>query len=210
MPRAAARRPDERLPKRFRLGENRSRTPLVGAGEPRKTSHEPAHFFPVHRARGVSRSPAWPQRPRAGALYRCPGNDYNNTISASEAEKLHCKKVENANVTVIRSRAGAWRRPARRAVPAAPAADAKMPAENAALRERASNVRRDLEGRLKQRGAQAFRARGGVQRRRARAAQRRDRLPDYLDRVANMRSAIARKQIEIAELRRELDKLPTR
>jgi hypothetical protein len=35
-------------------------------------------------------------------------------------------------------------------------------------------------------------------------------LQTYLDRVANMRSEIARKQIEIAELRRELDKLPTR
>ena len=31
----------------------------------------------------------------------------------------------------------------------------------------------------------------------------------YLDRVAQMRSAISRKQIEIAELRREIDKLPT-
>ena len=31
----------------------------------------------------------------------------------------------------------------------------------------------------------------------------------YLDRVARMRSAISRKQIEIAELRREIDKLPT-
>ena len=32
----------------------------------------------------------------------------------------------------------------------------------------------------------------------------------YLDRIAGMRSAITRKQIEIAELRREIDKLPTR
>ena len=31
----------------------------------------------------------------------------------------------------------------------------------------------------------------------------------YLDRVARMRSAISRKQIEIAELRREIEKLPT-
>jgi hypothetical protein len=31
----------------------------------------------------------------------------------------------------------------------------------------------------------------------------------YLDRVAEMRSAIARKQIDIAALKRELQKLPT-
>jgi len=36
-------------------------------------------------------------------MYRCPGNDYNNTITAAEAEKLRCKKVENAPVTVIQS-----------------------------------------------------------------------------------------------------------
>ena len=34
-------------------------------------------------------------------------------------------------------------------------------------------------------------------------------LQTYLDRVARMRTEITRKQIEIAEMRRELDKLPT-
>jgi len=33
--------------------------------------------------------------------YRCPNNDYKNTISAKEAEKLGCKKLEGAPVTVI-------------------------------------------------------------------------------------------------------------
>src|SRR4029078_586950 len=37
------------------------------------------------------------------AMYRCPGNDYNNTITAAEAEKLRCKKVENAPVTLVQS-----------------------------------------------------------------------------------------------------------
>ena len=153
-------------------------------------------------------SPAWPPTAEGGVLYRCPGNDYNNTISASEAEKLHCKRVENANVTVIRSpgKAASGATP----VPAAPAVDAKMPAENTALRERASNVRRDLEGRLRseERKLSALEVafNGGEPERRKDEAN----LQTYLDRVANMRSEIARKQIEIAELRRELDKLPTR
>ena len=47
--------------------------------------------------------PAWSQADGVGAMYRCPGNDYNNTITASEAEKLRCKKIENAPVTVIQS-----------------------------------------------------------------------------------------------------------
>lgn len=153
-------------------------------------------------------SPALPQSAEGGVLYRCPGNDYNNTISASEAEKLHCKRVENANVTVIRSPGKAAS--GATAVPAAPAVDAKMPAENTALRERASNVRRDLEGRLRseERKLSALEVafNGGEPERRKDETS----LPAYLDRVANMRSEIARKQIEIAELRRELDKLPTR
>ena len=34
---------------------------------------------------------------------RCPNNDYKNTISAKEAEKLGCKKLEGAPVTVIQT-----------------------------------------------------------------------------------------------------------
>ena len=159
-------------------------------------------------ALAVLASPAWSQTAEGGVLYRCPGNDYNNTLSASEAEKLHCKRVENANVTVIRSPAKAAS--GGTAVPAAPAVDAKMPAENTALRERAGNVRRDLESRLRseERKLSALEVafNGGEPERRKDEAN----LQAYLDRVANMRSEISRKQIEIAELRRELDKLPTR
>ena len=34
-------------------------------------------------------------------MYRCPGNDYKNTITAKEAERLGCKKIEGAPVTII-------------------------------------------------------------------------------------------------------------
>jgi hypothetical protein len=159
--------------------------------------------------------PAAAQSEGSGTLYRCPGNDYNNTISASEAEKLHCKKVENASVTVIQSA-----RPAASAVSAAATpppqravvapAEAMNPAESAALRTRASNARRSLEDRLKTEegrlSALEKEFNGGEPERQLEEID----LPKYLDRVARMRSAIARKQIEVAELRREIDKLPTR
>ena len=46
--------------------------------------------------------PAAAQAPSDGSvMYRCPGNDYSNTITAAEAEKRRCKKVENAAVTII-------------------------------------------------------------------------------------------------------------
>ena len=147
-----------------------------------------------------------------GAMYRCPGNDYNNTISASEAEKLRCKKVENASVTVIQSLPSAAAASAASAPPPRPPSatvEIMNPAESAALRTRASNARRNLEGRLKSEEKrlavleQEFN--GGEPERQLEEID----LPKYLDRVARMRSAIARKQIEIAELRREMDKLPT-
>ena len=147
-----------------------------------------------------------------GTMYRCPGNDYNNTITAAEAEKLRCKKVENASVTVIQSAspgasAASAVPPAR---PVAAVADPMSPADSAALRARASNARRSLEGRLKSEegklSALEKEFNGGEPERQLEEID----LPKYLDRVARMRSAIARKQIEVAELRREIDKLPTR
>ena len=149
-----------------------------------------------------------------GALYRCPGNDYSNTITASEAEKLRCKKVENAAVTVMQSTrppasaASAASAPVPPRAVAAPA-EAMNPAESAALRTRASTARRNLEGRLKteERRLSALEQEfnGGEPERQLEEID----LPRYLDRVGRMRAAIARKQIEIAELRREIDKLPT-
>ena len=145
-----------------------------------------------------------------GAMYRCPGNDYNNTITAAEAEKLRCKKVDNAPLTVIQSPAGAASAasapPAR---PVAAIADPMSPADSAALRARATNARRSLEGRLKsEEGKLAVLEKefnGGEPERHIDEFD----FQKYLDRVALMRSAISRKQIEIAELRREIDKLPT-
>jgi hypothetical protein len=147
----------------------------------------------------------------SGAMYRCPGNDYSNTITAAEAEKLRCKKVENAAVTVIESAKGSAS--AASAAPARPVpaiAEPMSAADSAALRTRASNARRSLEGRLKSEegrlSALEKEFNGGEPERRMDEFD----FQKYLDRVATMRSAIARKQIEIAELRREIDKLPTR
>ena len=160
----------------------------------------------------VAALPAWSQTADGvGAMYRCPGNDYNNTISAAEAEKLRCKKVENAPVTVIQSATTGASAPsaAPPARPVAAIADPMSPADSAALRARASNARRSLEGRLKsEEGKLAVLEKefnGGEPERHIDEFD----FQKYLDRVARMRSAISRKQIEIAELRREIDKLPT-
>jgi hypothetical protein len=160
----------------------------------------------------LAASPAWSQS-ESGVLYRCPGNDYNNTLTPSEAEKLHCKKVENAAVSVVRSvdRPASANAAASSSAPVPPAAigEVRESPESAAMRSRATNSRRQLETRL--RGEETRLARleqefnGGDPERRKDETN----LQAYLDRVARMRTEITRKQIEIAEMRRELDKLPT-
>ena len=36
-------------------------------------------------------------------MYRCPGNEYNNTLSPKEAKDKGCKTLEGAPITVIQS-----------------------------------------------------------------------------------------------------------
>jgi hypothetical protein len=151
--------------------------------------------------------PAAAQSSEGGVMYRCPGNDYSNTISPGEAEKRKCKRVENAAVTIIQSADAASAPPP---VPAPPAAlETTSRVDSEALRVRASNARRALEGKLKSEetklSALEQEFNGGEPERHIDEFD----FQKYLDRVAGMRSAITRKQIDIAEMRRELQKLPS-
>jgi hypothetical protein len=151
--------------------------------------------------------PVAAQSSDGAVMYRCPGNDYSNTISASEAEKRKCRRVENASVTVIQSADAASAPPPSPAPPAALETTSRVDSED--LRIRASNARRALEGKLKNEetklSALEQEFNGGEPERRIDEFD----FQKYLDRVAGMRSEITRTQIEIAELRRELQKLPS-
>ena len=148
---------------------------------------------------GLAASPA--DTVDSTVLYRCPGNDYRNTITAREAEKMGCRKVEGAPVTVIQS-------PRPRTATASTAAASGVRVDPVAQRARDSDARRILENELKSEEAKLAAMEkefnGGQP----------ERLGDeknyqkYVDRVAEMRSAIERKQIDIAALRREIQKLP--
>ena len=137
--------------------------------------------------------------------YRCPNNDYKNTISAKEAEKLGCKKLEGAPVTVIQ-----MTKPRPAGTTAVPAATGSSPArvDPAAQRSRDSDARRILEGELR-----AEEEKLAVMQKEFNDGQP-ERQGDeknyqkYLDRVSDMRAAIARKQTDIAALQREIKKLP--
>jgi hypothetical protein len=141
----------------------------------------------------------------ASVLYRCPGNDYRNTISAREAEKLGCRKVEGAPVTIIQTTRP---RSAGASVPSTAAAASGIRVDPVAQRARDTDARRILEGELKsEEGKLAVMEKdynGGQPERQGDEKN----FQKYLDRVAEMRAAIARKQTDIAALRREIQKLP--
>src|SRR5450631_2175100 len=73
-------------------------------------------------------------------MYRCPGNEYNNTLSPKEAKDKGCKTLEGAPITVIQSE----RRPAASAP--SPVGSRVDPGDQ---RARDSDARRILESELR-------------------------------------------------------------
>jgi hypothetical protein len=134
-----------------------------------------------------------------GVMYRCPGNDYTNTLSPKEAKDKGCKPVEGAPVTVIQST-----RP--RPVPSAgPAGSRVDPAEQ---RARDSDARRILEAELRREEDRLTTMRAEYNNGQPERQGGEKNYQKYLDRVAEMKAAIGRKEGDIAALKRELAKLP--
>jgi hypothetical protein len=146
---------------------------------------------------------AWAQD-AARPVVRCPGPPvlYTDTLTAQEARDKGCRTIEGAPITVMQA--------APRARPASSAqrVSGEGRVDAAAQRSRDSDARRILGDEL-QREEERLAAlkqdyNGGEPERRGdeRNYQR------YLDRVAELKAAILRKETDIAALRRELAKLP--
>lgn len=141
------------------------------------------------------------------AVYRCPGPPvlYTDSISAAEAKEKGCKLLEGAPVTVIQGNKPRQGTPVPGASGARPA-DSKV--DPAAQRARDGDARRILEAELKKEedalaALQKDYNNGEPERR----GDERN-FQKYMDRVAEMKAAIARKESDVAALRRELAKLP--
>jgi hypothetical protein len=148
-------------------------------------------------------SSVWAQ---GGTVYRCPGPPvlYTSEISDKEAKERGCRTIENAPITVVS--------PPKRAPVAGTAGGNGSKGEGTKVdakdqRARDSDARAILEAELK-REEEALAAmqkefnsgepdRKGDERNYAR----------YQERVEELRNAIARKQADVAALRRELSKL---
>ncbi len=141
----------------------------------------------------------------ARPVYRCPGPPvlYTDTLSVQEARDRGCRTIEGAPVTIVQA-------PRPRAPASAPAGAAR-PGEGkvdpAAQRSRDSDARRILGDELQREEQRLAELRkefnNGEPERRGdeRNYQR------YIDRVAELRAALARKEADIAALRREMGKL---
>jgi hypothetical protein len=151
---------------------------------------------------GASTAPA-----HAAGVYRCPGPPvlYTDSISPQEAKTRNCRTIESAPITVIQG-------PKPRPAASAPANGEGRPADSRVdpneQRLRDNDARRILQTELQQeegRLAQLQRDFNNGQPERQGDERNYQR---YLDRVAEMRAGIARKEADIAAIKRELAKLP--
>ena len=136
--------------------------------------------------------------------YQCPGNVFTNTISAKEAEARHCTSKEAREPTTIAGPVKP-RTPSGASVASGPASARVDPA---AQRARDSDARKILETELK---AEEDRLAALQQEFNNGAPERQGNernYQKYLDRVAELKAAVARKESDIAAIRRELGKLP--
>jgi hypothetical protein len=141
-----------------------------------------------------------------GTVYRCPGPPvlYTSEITDKEAKDRGCRTIENAPITVV---SPPKRAPLAGTPPASGPRGEGSRVDAKEQRQRDSDARAILEAELRREeealeGLQKEFNNGEPERQgNERNYQR------YIDRVESMREAIARKQADIAALRRELAKL---
>lgn len=134
-------------------------------------------------------------------IYRC-GNEYTNTVPT--AQTRGCKLLEGGNVTVVQGTRPAASAP--RTVTASSGAPSGGPRVDAGeQKSRDSDARQILESELKK--AEARQAELLKEYNRGEPEKRGDELRSpqkYLDRVAELKSSLARNENDMAGIRREL------
>jgi hypothetical protein len=136
--------------------------------------------------------------------YKCPNHVYSNTMSAKEAKDKGCTVLDNPPISVIQ---GAKPRSSTGSGAASGGSGSRV--DPADQRARDSDARRILEAELKREedrlAAMKTEYNNGQPDRQGNEIKN---YQKYLDRVADMKAAIARKEGDIAALKRELQKYP--
>ncbi len=143
-------------------------------------------------------------------VYRCPGPPvlYTDALSPQEARDKGCRTIEGAPITIVPATKPRTPTAGSASGPAGRPGDSNRvdPAEQRARDSDAKRILNEELRREEDKLAQLKRdfnngepERNGDER----------NYQKYLDRVAEMRSAIARKEADIAAIKRELGKLPS-
>lgn len=137
-------------------------------------------------------------------VYRCPGTPvlYTDTLTPQEAKAKGCAVLEGAPISVI-----AGPRP-RAVTPASAARPADAKIDPAAQRARDSDARRILESELQRAETDLATMQKDFNNGQPERLGSERNYQKYLDRVAEMKAAIARKESDIAAIKREIAKLP--
>lgn len=142
-----------------------------------------------------------------GAVYRCPGNQYTDALSPKEAADKGCRTLEGAPVTVIQGPPVKPRAPAGGTGAAPPLRPADSRIDPAEQRTRDSDARRILEAELRKEqdrlAALQKEYNNGEPERRGDERN----YQKYIDRVAELKAGVARKESDIAAIKRELAKV---
>ena len=145
------------------------------------------------------------QAPPAASVYRCPGNPvlYTDSISSKEAKDKGCRLLEGAPITVIQG-------PKPRAATPVPATSGPTASriDPADQRARDNDARRILDAELKREEERLAAMRADYNNGEPERQGNEKNFQKYTERVADMKSAIARKESDIAAIKRELSKQP--
>lgn len=146
-----------------------------------------------------------------GQVYRCPGPPvlYTDALSTQEARDRGCRAIEGTPITVIQGRAPSGARAASAAAGNSAARPPEARVDPGAQRARDSDSRRILESELRREEERLAEMRKEYNNGEPERQGNERNYQKYLDRVAEMKSSIARKESDIAAIKRELAKLPS-
>ena len=146
------------------------------------------------------------------AVYRCPGNPvlYTDALSAKEAKEKGCRTLEGAPITVIQSpvkpRSGGSAPTPAAAPSGARPADSKV--DPGDQRSRDTDARHILEAELRKEEERLAAMQKDLGSGEAERRGDERNYQKYLDRITEMKAGIARKESDIAAIKRELAKVP--
>jgi hypothetical protein len=166
-----------------------------------------AHPFTAGVATLLALAPLWAQG--QGTVFRCPGNPetYTNLLSAQEAKDKGCRTIDGAPITVIAAPPRAKPGPAASGASAVVVRPGDARIDPATQRARDTDARRILNEELardEERLAQMRKEFNSGEPERKGDERNYQR---YLDRVAELKASILRKEGDIAALKREITKL---